>query len=94
MIPCTDIFDIESLNGLSNKESYLSQNSFEKESDTCSPFCVCSCCGLVSGVVLQTKLNGLGKVRYYELAKPNIYYKSVYTLRCHSEIWEPPQINV
>lgn len=62
------------------------------ESDLCTPFCLCGCCGMVSGVVLQWNVYSLVK-KTFELSKPEIYYKSIFIPHYFGKIWQPPKIN-
>ncbi|PPL04806.1 hypothetical protein SAMN05444682_101600 [Parapedobacter indicus] len=61
--------------------------------DMCTPFCVCGCCGAISGIVLQESLSDIGEVIDFDLSTFITYYKPVFIPRYFGEIWQPPKIN-
>lgn len=63
------------------------------EMDLCSPFCVCGCCGLISGIVLQEYLPSLTLVTPIELPRVITYYRSTFVPPYLGEIWQPPKMN-
>lgn len=68
-------------------------NHEHTDSDLCTPFCLCGCCGMVSSIVLQWNVYNLVKAKTFELSKPEIYYKSIFIPCYFGKIWKPPKVN-
>ncbi|MDR7212602.1 hypothetical protein J2W48_004567 [Flavobacterium piscis] len=89
-MPCADM----EASGPTHKTSQFSSeenHSHDKQTDLCSPFCACNCCGVQ---VLSYHHNVVFEfpVRFFSisLAVPN--YKSVFASNFYGSIWQPPQI--
>ena len=92
VMPCSDAYN----DCKDNTEFSDNSQSHSHKSDTndiCSPFCLCDCCGMVSGIVLQWNVYNLVKAKTFELSKPEIYYKSIFIPCYFGKIWQPPKIN-
>ena len=66
-------------------------HSHDKQNDLCSPFCVCSCCGV--------QVLSYAAVTHFDFAvlaaiikRPLPDYTSVLTSNFYGSIWQPPQI--
>ena len=87
-IPCND--KAESFSNIASA-AHEKKNHAEKES--CTPLCICSCCGQISiispsvekFIVEQTSIVQLKRSRYNSLFLPSQYLES---------IWQPPKISV
>ncbi|WP_149912585.1 DUF6660 family protein [Sphingobacterium cavernae] len=92
LMPCADTFEKETFqhNDYSEQSQHSHDNSETK--DFCSPFCLCNCCGTVSGVVFYWKIS-FSEIKTFELSKPNPQYISQFIPRYFGKIWQPPQIN-
>src|SRR5690606_11160086 len=96
IIPCADMYekDLHLNHDHSTEISHQDTHDHTETQDFCTPFCLCGCCGIVSGVVLQWNVFDIGKAKTFDLStKPKIYYKSVFIPRYFGEIWQPPKIN-
>lgn len=95
LMPCTDMYEKESFQNHNHSEelAHKASHDHQEKPDMCSPFCLCACCGAVSGIVLQWNTYSFGKIKTFELSKPEAYYKSIFTPSYLGEIWQPPKIN-
>lgn len=92
-LPCADI-EARSADNMPAGISYSHEkesHSHDKESDMCSPFCTCSCCGsLIVGYLKIADFN-------FEVASKSIRtkltsYTSKFTSSFFGSIWQPPQL--
>ncbi len=94
VMPCADRYDKEVRNDQEHATERTHQDTHDHTgSDLCTPFCLCSCCGMVSGIVLQWNVFNIGKANTFDLSKPKVYYKSIFIPHYFGEIWQPPKIN-
>lgn len=89
MLPCTDGLACEHSNTTNTTEinANSSLNNQEGEHCHCSPFCVCSCCGVsyfssFELITFSYKLPAPQKVKSY--------YQSLYKFNFFHTIWHPP----
>ena len=94
MTPCADTLDEEAHHSHDHTvEAVHYHQDHSDTNDLCTPFCVCSCCGAVSGIVLHDSLSNVGNVVDLEIATFVTYYNPVFILSYVGEIWQPPKIN-
>ena len=93
IIPCADMYEKDINHNHSIEISYQHIRNHTETQDSCTPFCVCGCCGMVSGVVLQWNAFDFNEILSFDISKPKIYYKSVFISLYFGEIWQPPKIN-
>ena len=95
VMPCADMYEKNVFNIQEHSTELTHQGSHDHQetTDMCSPFCLCGCCGIVSGIVLQWNVYNLVKAKTFELSKPEIYYKSIFIPCYFGKIWQPPKIN-
>jgi len=95
IMPCADMYERESFQNHNHSEELVHQDSHDhsEAKDICSPFCLCGCCGMVSGIVLQWNVYNLVKAKTFDLPKPTVYYTSILISRDLERIWQPPKIN-
>ncbi|WP_068599335.1 DUF6660 family protein [Vaginella massiliensis] len=95
LMPCTDMYEKDNFQNHNHSEELTHQGSHDHQEkpDICSPFCLCGCCGMVSGIVLQWNVYNLVKAKTFELSKPEIYYKSIFIPCYFGKIWQPPKVN-
>lgn len=95
IMPCADMYEKDNFLNHNHSEELTLQGSHDHQetTDMCSPFCLCGCCGVVSGVVLQWNIFDIGKAKTFDLSKPKMYYKTIFIPRYFGEIWQPPKIN-
>lgn len=94
IMPCADMYEKDVFNNHEHSTEITHQDNHEHtDSDLCTPFCLCGCCGIVSGVVLQWNVPNIGKPKTFDLSKPKIYYKPTFISHYLGGIWQPPKIN-
>jgi hypothetical protein len=86
-LPCADKDETFS----SLKVSEYSSSKQHHDNDTCSPFCVCNCCGTQS--VAYNAIYNFDFVLYKKIVDKQLpEYKSVFISNFLGSIWQPPQI--
>jgi ABC-type nickel/cobalt efflux system permease component RcnA len=66
-------------------------HSPEDETDLCSPFCVCNCCGQQTLTFLEVHSFQF-LVQFKEIKSSISFYKSIIFSNFYGSIWQPPQI--
>ncbi|PTS96606.1 hypothetical protein DBR27_16090 [Flavobacterium sp. HMWF030] len=90
-MPCADMEIVTSLQPRAEFSSNHDEHSDNKERDFCSPFCICSCCGLQ-----MTSFPELVPIDFpipfqgIKIQLPT--YKSIFSSSFYGSIWQPPQI--
>ncbi len=85
-IPCTDNTDCER----DKTEQTGDHSGHQHHEDTCTPFCVCACCGITAIVInfsfFKTRLV---KEQISQTVIP--YHSNFISSYCHS-FWQPPKL--
>lgn len=92
VLPCTD----GNNNCLTSSDSRSSQmdHSHDQDSrDTCSPFCLCSCCG-ISMNSFQFTTGEFYTLIPVPIAKKTVIRDVFFTSNYLGSIWQPPKSNV
>lgn len=81
---------------LSHLSSEIAKNheghTHDKESDLCSPFCSCNCCGSIT-LIFVSQLNfELITVSTSLIEAKETFYISKHFSNFYGSIWQPPQI--
>lgn len=91
-LPCADGIN----NSVANKQANFADNhtnhDTDKHTDSCSPFCICNCCGVQVLNFTPTLLFYPAETVTAFIAKPQIVYKSHLASMFSGSIWQPPQI--
>lgn len=90
-LPCADMEVNDPIHSSKEISSNDENHSHNKDNDTCSPFCICNCCG-GQGFTCITNNYNLISVRTL-IDKKNPEYKSILSSNFFGSIWQPPQIN-
>lgn len=90
-MPCTDAntCDTDFHSETTQTEHH---NHNEDHNDSCSPFCVCACCGSVVGFVLTSNkvaFNATEKINNPALISN---YDSIFNSAYFYSFWQPPKI--
>ena len=94
VMPCADMYEKNVFNIQEHSTEITHQDNHEHtDSDLCTPFCLCGCCGIVSGIVLQWNVYSLVKAKTFDRSKPKVYYKCTLISHYLGGIWQPPKIN-
>ena len=76
----------------SNSQAHSQHNhSHDEETDLCSPFCVCNCCGQQTLTFLEVQSFQF-LVRFQEIKTSISFYKSTSFSNFYGSIWQPPQL--
>lgn len=97
MMPCSDYMqsmdsnkNIQSSSQQHNNHDHDHDHENEDITDTCSPFCICACCGL-SYSIENTHIK-IPTVRTFSSKKIPLYNSSINSNE-FLFIWKPPQIS-
>ena len=92
-LPCADM----EVSSAAHKAVEISDNhdekshNHDKETDLCSPFCVCNCCGQQTLTFLEVQSFQF-LVRFQEIKTSISFYKSTSFSNFYGSIWQPPQL--
>lgn len=87
VFPCNDIMNDNQKSITINLEDHGHQ-----ELDLCSPFCICSCCGINTYQFKLINYNITEQTVFIQQIKQNNFYVFIYSKDVTSSIWQPPQI--
>lgn len=69
-------------------------HSKEQNTDFCSPFCICNCCGAQILNFTPSVAFTISEVQFPEYStKTNILYKAHFASMFSGSIWQPPQLS-
>ncbi|HEY6142870.1 MAG TPA: DUF6660 family protein [Flavobacterium sp.] len=88
-LPCADL-EVSSLSHSSQEISSSTDKHSHNINDTCSPFCVCSCCGN-QVFVDYTNYSFSSFKKIIDTKVPE--YQSIFSSVYFGSIWQPPQLN-
>ncbi len=86
VIPCADAQDCGNETEVA---SSLNHSDHEHETESCTPFCVCACCG-TSGIV---KLNGYQSIKRQAYKQSHTLLNTPPIQEMTIAIWQPPKIS-
>ena len=87
-MPCGDMKDCKELNGDKIEFSTSNHSDHHNDTETCSPFCSCVCCGqTVSVGICKTEI----KCTVYSTTPKFFFPSSSFSSEFHSSIWQPPK---
>lgn len=87
-LPCVDGNDVNDLHG----EISHSTDDNKDHADSCSPFCVCACCGMTLSNYAPVYTFGV-KVQTVPIIKAESQYRSDFISSYQQSIWQPPQLS-
>lgn len=90
-MPCGDEADC-GLNGASKTEfvAATDHTSHQHEAETCSPFCICACCGQN---FVNNAYGSTIEIKPIVFAREQVsIYKGFFTSDLCANIWQPPKI--
>lgn len=91
-LPCVDIGVNSAMHNESELVSKSEKHSHSTSNDSCTPFCVCNCCGsqivkFSPSVAFHFSISSEG------IKKQLPTYKTIFSSNFYGSIWQPPQIN-
>lgn len=90
-MPCTDREECSIVKSTKTEQSH-NHDRHSHENEHCTPFCICSCCGI--STVIQVIPNFVFTPHQFSeiTTKEVSHYKFVYTQNYYAPIWQPPKI--
>lgn len=90
IMPCTDAATCEKEVHTENATAHQ-HNHREDDTDSCSPFCVCSCCGVV-GIYFSSPQLFFTKTKTIHSSVLVATYNSEFISSYYYTFWQPPKI--
>lgn len=92
--PCEEMTAIAELrvDKVSEQTHIQISEQTEKESENCSPFCICSCCHFSTVYQFKT-FSVTNKITVAAISRPHFYYQNPYYQTYKTSIWQPPKFN-
>ena len=90
LLPCTDTADCNDHNLVAEIDNSNHQKD-SNNTEQCSPFCICSCCGITT-VQLQIPLLTFTNHIYFAKVKQTIFYQLYTPTNNYNNIWQPPKV--
>jgi uncharacterized protein DUF6660 len=88
-IPCND--KDENFSGITSNILHEKKNHAEKES--CTPLCICSCCGQISIINPEAQKFTVEQTSIFQL-KHSGYNGLFLPSQCLESIWQPPRLSL
>lgn len=91
MMPCADMLPKDP-RALSDRQSELTASGDHNHADTadfCSPFCICNCCGTISGALWNVV--EVSSDMALSIPALSFAYTFPYVPDCFGDIWQPSQ---
>ncbi|MGG5903915.1 MULTISPECIES: DUF6660 family protein [Sphingobacterium] len=92
VLPCTD-GENNCLTSSNSQTAQMDHSHGQDSDDACSPFCLCSCCG-ISMNSFQFTNGGFYTLIPIPIAKKTVIRDVFFTSNYLGSIWQPPQSNV
>ncbi|MET3125450.1 hypothetical protein ABID42_000538 [Arcicella rosea] len=93
-LPCGDVNDCNKVS--SNNQYSLSKTKLPKhteDTETCSPFCTCACCGMNIAFSFHLPALTIEKESSFYTENPIIVYKNESSIsNFYGNIWQPPKV--
>ncbi|OXB10217.1 hypothetical protein B0A81_04205 [Flavobacterium plurextorum] len=89
-MPCADMKVASSHTRTEFGSNHDDDHSHNNKRDLCSPFCICSCCGLQMVSLSQTFIDFPIPFKGIKIQLPT--YKSIFASNFFGSIWQPPQL--
>jgi hypothetical protein len=88
IMPCTDSITCENKTSTASTQQH---DHREDDTDSCSPFCVCSCCG-VAGVLFSSPTLFFERIKKADTPILASTYNSAFISTYFYTFWQPPKI--
>jgi hypothetical protein len=91
VLPCGDTIECND----NTRTEIAQQDNHEKHnhnSELCSPFCSCACCGIAVSQFIPVKFE-FKKLVFVEIVKHQTFYKFNFSSINICHIWQPPKIS-
>jgi len=90
VLPCSDKEDCKYMGSEQTTFSTTDHSDHEQDTEHCSPFCMCACCGQTCGFIYyQTDLG----LNFPTTSQKIVVYQSSFVSEVSFSIWQPPKIS-
>ena len=92
-LPCGDMEDCKIEENEKIAIAETNHTEHQEDSETCSPFCICACCGttMVSSFLFPTLISETSHQVVTEKGD-NLAYHNSFISDFYGNIWQPPKI--
>lgn len=94
VLPCTDDIECHEKASTTYTSSNEPHQNHHHDTEQCTPFCSCSCCGVVTISHKLVYFDVVEKVGYPLPSKTFSTYSSAYLQGFLSNIWHPPKVEL
>ena len=88
-VPCGDLSECDQ-SSPTTVQSTTEHDNHQHKSETCSPFCFCTCCGSVFN---NDPSPTLSSIETTVVDKPQPAYRNSFLTEIYCSIWHPPKIS-
>ncbi|WP_229250527.1 DUF6660 family protein [Emticicia aquatilis] len=92
-LPCGDVEDCKVVDNEKIAFSETNHSTHQEDTETCSPFCICACCG--TNIVLNFSFSPLISVIEPNFLSEKVtvnFYNTSFISDFYGNIWQPPKI--
>jgi len=92
-LPCGDVEDCKVVDYDKIAFSETNHSTHQEDTETCSPFCICACCGtnIVLNFSFSPLISEIEQCFLSEKVKVN-FYNTSFISDFYGNIWQPPKI--
>ncbi len=92
IMPCSDLQN--ECSELNTKSSHNQKHDHQTDhEDSCSPFCTCSCCGMVIAFNFENTSFRIKALRLFPQNRKEVIIKnSIFYSNFYGSIWQPPKV--
>jgi hypothetical protein len=92
VFPCSDKFEFDS-KPTETQTFFSSTTEHQHETEQCSPFCSCACCGISTTNLQKVKFTFRDRKIIVDKIQLFSLYKFRYFEEISSSIWQPPKLS-
>ena len=92
-LPCGDTEDCKVLDNGKKTFAQTNHHNHQEDSESCSPFCTCACCGSNIGFSFQCPVSITDTLPTFFPQRERIMVENdAFASNFHGNIWQPPKI--
>ncbi len=92
-LPCGDMEDCKVLSDDNISFSTTSHSEHQEDTETCSPFCICACCGTnIAYNFFFPTYTPEKQPNFYSQKSKIVYANDSFSSNFYGNIWQPPKI--
>ncbi|MEO8516634.1 MAG: DUF6660 family protein [Flavobacterium sp.] len=92
VLPCSDSIECKDTSKITVSEN-SNHEKHNHESEQCSPFCTCACCGITIYKFQTASISFKENLDFYVQKKELSHYSFNYNKKIILKIWQPPKIS-